>query len=178
MIEQLREGDLERLRQLVDHVACPAYIKSSAWDVVAWNTAAAAVLTDYDKIPVEERNVLRMLFCDPTARSRVGNWRHEAKLAVATFRLELSRWGSQSRAAENLIHDLYSSSPEFASIWDLNEVGHLGEGVKELSVDGSLVRLRYESLGLDAYPWLRTGDLHAGRRRRPLPRPRRETGQG
>lgn len=47
----------------------PAIVKTPAWDVVAWNTAAAAVLTDYAARPARERNVLRSLFQDPGARA-------------------------------------------------------------------------------------------------------------
>ncbi|TMR22221.1 helix-turn-helix domain-containing protein [Nonomuraea turkmeniaca] len=151
-VEQLGEEDLARLQRLVDAITCPAYIKSAAWDVVVWNAAAASLLTDYDQIPIGRRNVLRILFSDPAARARVDGWWHEAKLAVATFRLELGRWAFTSPEADRLIGDLYSSSPDFAAIWDLNEVGHLGQGVKDLAVPGSgRVRMQYEALSLDAY---------------------------
>jgi hypothetical protein len=37
-----------RLQQVLDSLeSSPALVKTSEWDVVAWNRAAAAVLTDY-----------------------------------------------------------------------------------------------------------------------------------
>ena len=42
------EGVTPRLQRLLDALdASPALIKTATWDVVAWNRAAAAVLTDY-----------------------------------------------------------------------------------------------------------------------------------
>ena len=40
----------------------PALIRNLAWDVLAWNQAAATVLTDYSQIPAEERNIMRLFF--------------------------------------------------------------------------------------------------------------------
>ena len=42
------EGVTPRLQRLLDALeVSPALIKTATWDVVAWNRAAAAVLTDY-----------------------------------------------------------------------------------------------------------------------------------
>jgi transcriptional regulator with XRE-family HTH domain len=152
------EHQLARMQRVLDNLhPWPAYVKSSSWDVRAWNAAAAALLTDYPAIPAQERNILRILFTDPTARERVGEWREEAKLAVATFRLELARWNAHTPAVEALVEELRAASPEFAAIWELNEVGHLGEGVKRLrlgdaAADAETVTLQYESLSIDAFP--------------------------
>jgi transcriptional regulator with XRE-family HTH domain len=147
---------LEQLQRVLDKLhPWPAYVKSASWDVLAWNVAGARLLTDYAAIPVERRNVLRILFSDPTARERVIGWRAEAKLAVATFRLELARWNARSSAVDALVSGLRAQSPDFAEIWDLNEVGHLGQREKHLRLDGpetATVTLQYESLSIDAFP--------------------------
>lgn len=150
------QPQLERMQRVLDNLSpWPAYIKSFSWDVLAWNDASARLLTDYPALPVAERNILRILFTDPIARERVRDWREEAKLAVATFRLELARWNGSSPAADELVHDLRAISPDFAEIWDLNEVGHLGQGVKRLRLGGrgaETMSLHYESLSIDAFP--------------------------
>jgi hypothetical protein len=43
----------------------PALIKTATWDVVAWNDAASAVLTDYGLVPPREHNLLRGAFLIP-----------------------------------------------------------------------------------------------------------------
>jgi len=56
------------LQRVLDALpASPAYVKTPAWDIVAWN-AAAAVLTDFAVLPPGERNVLRRLFSIPAVR--------------------------------------------------------------------------------------------------------------
>src|SRR4051794_29137558 len=58
-----------RLQRVLDLLEfSPALIRTAMWDVVAWNRAAAAVLVDYGALPVEQRNVLRMMFCNPCVR--------------------------------------------------------------------------------------------------------------
>src|SRR6201991_2810597 len=57
------EGVTPRLQRLLDAFeASPAFIKAATWDVVAWNRAAAAVLTDYGALPPDRRNILRLIF--------------------------------------------------------------------------------------------------------------------
>src|ERR1700704_2420496 len=57
------EGVTPRLQRLLDAFeVSPALIKTATWDVVAWNRAAAAVLTDYGALPPGQRNILRLIF--------------------------------------------------------------------------------------------------------------------
>src|SRR6187402_3095199 len=50
-----------RLQRVLDaFTVSPAMVKTATWDVVAWNRAAAMLLTDYGKLPPRERNILRM----------------------------------------------------------------------------------------------------------------------
>src|SRR5689334_25029772 len=65
------EGVTPRLQRLLDAFeVSPALIKTATWDVVAWNRAAAAVLTDYGALPPERRNILRLIFGDPRVRAQ------------------------------------------------------------------------------------------------------------
>ncbi|TGV00038.1 transcriptional regulator, partial [Mesorhizobium sp. M8A.F.Ca.ET.173.01.1.1] len=55
-----------RLQRVLDALdPSPAIIKTATWDVVAWNRAATALLTDYSKLPREQRNILRLMFGNP-----------------------------------------------------------------------------------------------------------------
>ena len=69
----------------------PAFIKTPIWDVVAWNRAAAAVLTDYGTLDVEKRNILRLIFCEPYIRARQTDWDNVARFVVAAFRTDVAR---------------------------------------------------------------------------------------
>src|ERR1700761_9556697 len=60
------EGVTPRLQRLLDSFdASPAFIKTATWEVLAWNRPAAVVLTDYGMLPPEQRNILRLIFCNP-----------------------------------------------------------------------------------------------------------------
>src|SRR5271166_6177357 len=46
------EGISPRLQRVLDTLEfSPAFIRTATWDIVAWNRAAAAVLTDYSTLP-------------------------------------------------------------------------------------------------------------------------------
>src|ERR1700749_4917842 len=69
------EGISPRLQRLLDTLEySPAFIRTATWDVIAWNRAAAAVLTDYSTLPDGQRNVLRMMFRDSRIRAAQSNW--------------------------------------------------------------------------------------------------------
>jgi transcriptional regulator with XRE-family HTH domain len=60
-----------RLQRLLDALELsPAIVKTALWDVVTWNRAAAAVLTDYSKLPPDRRNILRIVLPDLSASPR------------------------------------------------------------------------------------------------------------
>ncbi|MFE1976301.1 helix-turn-helix transcriptional regulator [Streptomyces hygroscopicus] len=91
-----------RLRRVLDGFPyAPAFIKTAAWDIVAWNRAARLVLSDYETMDAGDRNVLKILFLDPASRTLLRHWEREAGLAVSTFRLELTRWGGPRRGAQS-----------------------------------------------------------------------------
>ncbi|VTM70860.1 Uncharacterised protein [Raoultella planticola] len=74
-----------RLQRVLDALPVPAIVKTVAWDVIAWNDAAARVLTDYGRLPPAERNILRRLFTNHTARSALEDWSSVARLIVSAF---------------------------------------------------------------------------------------------
>src|SRR6202163_140801 len=62
---QAVEGVTPRLQRVLDALPLsPAYLKTSRWDIVAWNRAATLVLADYGALALEQRNILRLLFCN------------------------------------------------------------------------------------------------------------------
>lgn len=121
-----------RLQRVLDAMTdSPAIIKTVTWDVIAWNRAAAAVLTDYGALPREKRNILRLMFSDSRARSIQKEWENVASVVVNAFRADVARAG-RSRETEQLIAELSLASPEFAALWRRNDVAGHAEGVKHL----------------------------------------------
>jgi hypothetical protein len=150
-----RGGDAitPRLQRLLDALPySPAIVRTATWDVVAWNRAAATVLTDYSSLPPEKRNILRMIFCDPRVRAAQFDWTSVARVVVSAFRTDAARAGADAEVAP-LVDELCRSSSEFAAMWRDNEVQTHGDGVKHLRhpVLGP-ISLEYSSFAVDGRP--------------------------
>ncbi|WP_454718543.1 helix-turn-helix transcriptional regulator [Caulobacter segnis] len=149
------QGVTPRLQRVLDALSpSPALIKTPTWDVVAWNRAATLVLADYGELPVEERNILRRIFCDPRSRAMNADWDSVARFVVAAFRADVARVGAGNEAGvQALIAELSARSPEFAMMWADNDVRHYGEGVKRLRhpVLGA-VAFEYSAFSVDGRP--------------------------
>lgn len=129
---QAPEGISPRLQRVLDTLEySPAFVRTATWDVVAWNRAAAVVLTDYSTLPDGQRNVLRMMFRDSRVRAAQPNWRSVARYVVASFRADVARAGA-ARSVQSLVDELCATSPEFAAMWSDNDVQGHGDGVKVL----------------------------------------------
>ena len=144
-----------RLQRLIDSLeTSPALVKNAEWDIVAWNEAAAAVLTDYALLAPEQRNVMRLFFRNTRVRTSQPDWEHTARFVVAAFRAEIARAGT-SRRAQGLIEELSHTSPEFAAIWADHDVRTYGEGTKLVQpARGGPVALEYSSFAVDGQPGL------------------------
>jgi transcriptional regulator with XRE-family HTH domain len=129
---QAAEGVSPRLQRVLDALEfSPAMVRTATWDVVAWNRAASAVLTDYGAIPPQQRNILRFIFCDPRVRAAQYDWDSVARFVVAAFRADAARAGAVSHVAD-FVDELCRTSPEFAALWRDNDVRHHGDGTKRL----------------------------------------------
>ena len=148
-----REGVTPRLQRVLDSLELsPAIVKTATWDVVAWNRAAAAVMTDYGAIPPAERNILRLIFCNPRVRAAQSDWEGVARFVVAAFRADAARAGAAGNV-KDLVDDLCRLSPEFAAMWRDNDVRIYGEGTKTLRhpIAGPIA-LEYSSFAIDGRP--------------------------
>ena len=144
-----------RLQRVLDAFAIsPAIIKTATWDVVAWNRAAAAVLTDYGRLPREERNILRLIFADPRAKSMQQDWQAVARYVVGAFRADAARAGAGAEIAD-LVEELSRQSAEFARLWQSNDVAGHADGLKRLHhpVLG-LIELEFSAFAIDGRPEL------------------------
>lgn len=121
-----------RLQGVLDAMPfSPAIIRTATWDVLAWNRAAAVILTDYSKLDKESRNILRLVFSDERVRSAQEDWRNVARYVVGAFRADAARAGAGTEI-QQLVDELSAASPEFKAMWDDNEVTSMHDGVKRL----------------------------------------------
>lgn len=147
---QRNDGVTPRLQRLLDALnPRPALIRTATWDVVAWNKAAIAMLTDYSALPPEQRNILRLLFLNPRARASQYDWESVARHVVGAFRMEVARAGAME-AVRHLVDELCQVSPEFNAMWCDNDIPARYEGVKHIKhpVFGSFA-FEYSALAVD-----------------------------
>ncbi|MEX3788499.1 helix-turn-helix transcriptional regulator [Paraburkholderia sp. BR14374] len=144
-----------RLQRVLDSLdPSPSIIKTATWDVVAWNRAAAVVLTDYSALPPGQRNILRFLFGDPDARAKQHDWESVARSVVGTFRADVARAGLASEVGD-LVDDLCRESPDFERMWRENQVfGHSeGRHVKRLLHPAlGTIEMEYSLFAVDGRP--------------------------
>ena len=146
-------GVTPRLQRLLDSLEdSPALIKTPTWEVVAWNRAAAAVLTDHGQLPLGERNILRRIFCDPRVRAAQHDWDGVARFVVCAFRADAARAGALSEIGR-LVDELCAASPALEALWRDNDVHAHGEGIKHLRhpVLGS-IELEHSAFAVDGRP--------------------------
>lgn len=147
-----------RLQRVLDGLCfSPAYVKTSAWDIVAWNRAATVVLTDYGALQPRERNILRLMFCNPSVRDKQSDWNSVARFVVAAFRADVTRAGALASASVRaLVDDLCQINPDFEKLWRDNDVrSTYGELAKVLihPVAGA-ISLEYSAFAVDGRPEL------------------------
>ncbi|OOG45913.1 helix-turn-helix transcriptional regulator [Rhodanobacter sp. C01] len=132
----------------------PAYVKTPDWDVIAWNRAAEVLLAGLLVLPEGQRNMLRLVFCQPHVREKMLDWENVARFVVATFRTETAKHGAGVRTRA-LIDELSQVSPEFTAMWLEHDVSTHGEGTKLIQHPTlGLITLEYSAFAVDGKPHL------------------------
>ena len=146
-------GVTPRLQRMIDAMdVSPVIIRTATWDVVAWNWAAASLLTDYGALPSTERNLLRVLFLDPRSRAADYDWEGVARVIVGVFRGDVAR-ASASAVAQPLVDELCEKSLDFAAMWQDNTVYGSCEGIKRIfRPELGEVALEFSALTIDGRP--------------------------
>ena len=149
------DGVTPRLQRVLDaFTVSPAIIKTATWDVVAWNRAATALLTDYAQLPREQRNILRLMFADSRVRAAQEDWLGVARFVVGSFRADVARAGATTEI-KNLVDEISRVSPDFDALWRDNNVVAHGEGLKRIHhPELGLIELEFSAFAVDGRPEL------------------------
>ena len=142
-----------RLQRVLDALEfSPAIVKTPTWDVVAWNAAAATLLTDYSTLPRDQRNILRLMFTNASIKAAQEDWLNVARYVVGAFRADAARAGAGAEISQ-LVEELSRLSPEFDALWRDNNVARHADGLKRLHhpVHG-LLELEFSAFAVDGRP--------------------------
>jgi transcriptional regulator with XRE-family HTH domain len=110
---------LERLPQTA------AFVMSAAFEVLAWNDLAAALMEDFAILAPEDRNLARKAFLGPTrpdaALYGISDAAEFRLSVVMELRSTLARYPSDP-ALTGLVGELRDGSPDFARLWERHDV--------------------------------------------------------
>ncbi|MEU5645238.1 helix-turn-helix transcriptional regulator [Streptomyces milbemycinicus] len=142
-----------QLRRVVGELtATPALVLGRRMDILAWNSLAAALLTDFDRVPEKQRNYARILFTDPAFRELYLDWKTSARTCVGHLRLEAARHPGDPELAA-LVGELSVVDADFRQWWAGRQMTGLRMGTKRLRhpLAGDLT-LDWDSLTCTADP--------------------------
>lgn len=124
-------------------VTSPAYVLDRSWTARAWNAPAERLFVGWLDRP-GERNLLRFIFLEPTARSLICAWGERARRVAAEFRAACGAHVDHP-SLRALIAELRQQSSAFAQFWDQHGIlgREGGERTFHHPLDGFL---RYEQL--------------------------------
>ncbi|MCP9947475.1 helix-turn-helix transcriptional regulator [Actinomadura madurae] len=133
----------------------PATVANGRCDVLAWNSAYAAMVPHVTTAGPCERNSMWMAFTLPPCCNPVVNFEETAPGLVAVFRHRYSRHLDEPGWKE-LVRRLQAVSPEFARLWASQDVALPGGAVKVFRHRAvGEIRTRTTSMDITASPGAR-----------------------
>lgn len=114
------------IRALLERMPQTAgFVTSAVFEVLAWNDLAAALMEDFAQVAPEDRNLARKAFLAPgSAETTLFGLDDTAEFqhhVVMQLRSALAQYPSDPAVTE-LVDELRNGSPEFARLWERNDV--------------------------------------------------------
>jgi transcriptional regulator with XRE-family HTH domain len=116
----------------------PASVVNARLDLLAFNRMYASFHPGLESIPIEERNVLWLVFTNPQWRSVIVDRDDIVPRLVAEYRAAMAEHVDDP-AWKTLVARLQRASSEFASVWERHDV---------LGVESRTKRVRHPQAGL------------------------------
>jgi len=104
------------VRLITSMEPAPAYVLGPRWEFLAWNAAQSRLYPAIDHLQGEQRNLLWVIFAEPTARALVADWPEQAHQILAEFRAGTAELRTDASVNE-LVDHLRARSAEFAQWW-------------------------------------------------------------
>ncbi|OWA34557.1 transcriptional regulator [Saccharibacillus sp. O16] len=105
---------------------CPAIVSDRMCNIVGWNEAACFVFLDFERIPSERRNMIRLLFERPEFRRLAVNWEQFASGFLSMFRSYYGRYVGDEWY-DVFLGEMITAYPEFKNMWEHGQVSYAPE---------------------------------------------------
>ncbi|HEX7390672.1 MAG TPA: helix-turn-helix transcriptional regulator [Acidiphilium sp.] len=118
----------DSLRAAVDAIAHPAYALDRFWTACCWNDAATRLFRgwlDGD----HQRNLLRFVFLEESARALIPEREDRARRLLAEFRADYGHMFRDARV-KDFVDSLRRDSRLFAEAWTAQDVQHRAGGLR------------------------------------------------
>ncbi|MEO6338720.1 MAG: hypothetical protein ABIO39_01670, partial [Caulobacteraceae bacterium] len=106
----------------------PAYGLDPLWNACCWNAGAQRLFAGWLG-EGRQRNLLRYVWGDPSARALIPDWEDRARNLLAEFRADYGRSLNDPRT-RSLADQLRRESPPFAAAWDAQAVAGRQGGLR------------------------------------------------
>lgn len=107
----------------------PAYVLGPRWEFLAWNRAQSLLYPMIDHLEAEDRNLLWVIFAEPSARELVADWNFQAHRILAEFRAGTANLRSDRKVVA-LVERLQATSADFAAWWPQVDVAQFQTRVR------------------------------------------------
>ena len=144
------------LVRLIDSMEpAPAYVLGPRWEFLAWNSAQARLYPPIVELEGIERNLLWVLFADPSTRDLIVDWDIHARQALAEFRAATTSLRGDEQFAK-LVEQLVVESAEFAAWWPEHDVSQFETRIRRFRHPAAgLLTFEYQQLAPVEWPGLR-----------------------
>jgi transcriptional regulator with XRE-family HTH domain len=111
----------------------PAWALNTRYDILHWNPAQARLYGDLAEVPPHRRNLIWLLFTEPTWQDLVQDYEVENNIpCVARLRRHYAAHAGEP-LWEEFIDELSSRSPTFRAMWDRYDVTSRTDATKRLN---------------------------------------------
>ncbi|WP_406314713.1 helix-turn-helix transcriptional regulator [Streptosporangium sp. NBC_01639] len=135
------------LAQLVaDLSPLPAMLMNHRYDILAWNSAMAKLLLDFDTLPPSKRNAMWLCLMHPEIREFYVDRERVVREGIAHLR---TAWAAhpEDQALTDLIAECITRDEEFARLWAERDVKVNGRGRKMMRhPDVGVIAVHFETL--------------------------------
>ncbi|UUZ97121.1 hypothetical protein LJK87_03535 [Paenibacillus sp. P25] len=98
--------------------------------MVGWNEAASHVFLDFQQIPDEQRNMIRLLFTRKEFQRLAVNWEHFVRGFLAIFRAYYGQY-VEDEWYDRFLEEMRGVHPDFNVLWEQSEVSSAPEVLLE-----------------------------------------------
>jgi transcriptional regulator with XRE-family HTH domain len=140
---------------MINFLNVPAIVLNLRWDVMAWNAQQAVIYRDYDKIPIEERNIADILFTKPVKHMTSAQLEQTASRVVERLRFDYS-CSTDKASFDTLVYRLTALSSLFKRLWNSSEFTLRAHGLQRFThAHFGPISLEHTSFSPDGHPHLR-----------------------